>query len=346
MPCPSCSSPYLDPYGRCSACGWGGAQPSAYYPVAYTVPSAPTGLALAVQILFGVIGLVSLLFIGLDGYGMSLSHSIGVDGAGSHSDAVTATFVASSLLFDLMLLLMLGTGITFIVWFAKSANLSAVLAPGRQRLNPGWAIGGWFVPLAGLVLPRLVAGDIWRASEPLTPDAVWKPRTRLVTFWWLAFVFSQTLFMLPIAPLELMRGDLDDTTRQAGTAWFVVALVVGVLRIAAVVLGILVVRRVTSRQQVRIMQGPGVGHPYSMAAAMRPPAYGTVPPQAPYPYYPSQPQPDATPAAPVAVPPQDAAPAAEPDPAPAPAVELAKSTPAPGPADSAAPAAHRAETED
>ncbi|TDT95812.1 uncharacterized protein DUF4328 [Streptomyces sp. 846.5] len=309
MSCPSCSSPYVDPYGRCSACGWGGgAQPSAYYPVAYTVPSAPTGLALAVQILFGTSLLTSLLFLGLDGYGITLSHSIGVDGAGSHVDAANATFVATSLIFDLTLLLMLGTGITFIVWFAKSANLSAVLAPGRQRLSPGWAVGGWFVPLAGLITQRLMAGDIWRASEPLTPDRVWKPRTPLVTFWWLAFTISQTLFFLPVVPLELLRSDPDVTTRSVSTAWFVVAIVVGVLRIAACVLGILVVRRLTSRQQVRIMQGPGAGHPYSMAAAMQPPVYGTAPAPSAY------------------QPPQDAVPAPAPAPVAEPAVDLAKPT--------------------
>lgn len=339
MSCPSCSSPYVDPYGRCSACGWGGGAqppaPSAYYPVAYTVPSAPTGLALAVQILFGVSLLVSLLFLGLDGYGMALSHSIALDGPGSHWDAATATIGGAVLLLFLELLLLAGTGITFIVWFFKSAKLSAVLAPGRQRLSPGWAIGGWFIPLAYLVLPRLVARDVWRASEPLSEERVWKPRTRLVTFWWLAFALSQVAFALPYFPMNLMlhhnNETGDDTTASVATAWFVVALVVGVLRVTAAVLGILMVRRVTSRQQVRIMQGPGVGHPYSMAAAMQPPPpiYGTVPAPAPAPYQPPQ---DAVPV-PVPAPapaPADASVAAPTD---APAVELTKS--AAEPADTA-----------
>lgn len=324
MPCPSCSSPYLDPYGRCSACGWGGAQPQAYYPVAYSVPSAPTGLALAVQILFGVGLLVSLLFLGLDGYGMALSHSIGADGAGSHLDAATATVGGSALLLILELLLIAGTGITFIVWFFKSARLSAVLAPGRQRMSPGWAIGGWFVPIAYLVLPRLVAGDIWRAAQPLAQAPVRKPRTLLVTFWWITFALSQLTFALTYLPLAMLvqhSNEIgDDTSAVVSAGWFVVAFVVGALRIAAAVLGILMVRRLTSRQQVRIMQGPGVGHPYSMATAMRPPVYGTVPAPAPYqaPYQAPQ---DAV-AAPLPEP--VAAPVAEP--AAAPAVELAKPT--------------------
>ena len=313
MPCPSCSSPYLDPYGRCSACGWGGTQPSAYYPVAYTVPSAPTGLALAVQILFGVSGLVSLLFLGLDGYGMSLSHSIAVDGVGSHWDAATSTLGGSALLLVLEVLLTVGAGVTFIVWFFKSAKLSAVLAPGRQRLSPGWAIGGWFIPLAYLVLPRLVAGDVWRASEPLTESPVRKPRTRLVTFWWLTFAISQMAIAVPYIPLSrlVVSGDgLDDSTASVSTALFVCGFVVGALRIAASVLGILMVRRVTSRQQVRIMQGPGAGHPYSMAAAMQPPVYGTVP----------------APQVAVPAPAPVAAPVAVPAPVAGPAVELAKAT--------------------
>ena len=315
MSCPSCSSPYVDPYGRCSACGWGGgAQPPAYYPVAYSVPSAPTGLALAVQILFGASLLVSLLFLGLDGYGMALSHSIGVDGTGSHVDAATATLGGSALVFGLEMLLLAGTAVTFIIWFFKSAKLSAVLDPRRQRLSPGWAIGGWFIPLAYLVLPRLVAGDIWRASEPLSEAAWRRPRTRLVTFWWIAFALSQLAIAAPYLPMNMMvRHDNylgTDTTATASTTLFVLAFVVGALRITASVLGILMVRRVTSRQQVRIMQGPGVGHPYSMAAAMQPPFYGTVPAPIPAPYQP----------------PQDAVPVPAPAPVAEPAVDLAKST--------------------
>ncbi|MFC1403707.1 MULTISPECIES: DUF4328 domain-containing protein [Streptacidiphilus] len=315
MPCPSCSSPYLDPYGRCSACGWGGAQPppSAYYPVAYTVPTAPTGLALAVQILFAVGLLVSLLFVGLDGYGLALSHSIAADGSGSHLDAATATDGGAALLLVLELLLVLGTAVTFIIWFFRSARLSAVLAPGQQRLSPGWAIGGWFVPLAYLVLPRLVAGDIWRAAEPLAEQPVRRPRTLLVTFWWLTFALSQLVFALPYAPLAmLMRhsNELgDDISVPVSTAWFVWAFVIGALRIAAAVLGILMVRRVTSRQQVRIMQGPGTGHPYSMAAAMQAPVYGTAPvPPAPAVEF-AKPAAEPVPVEPAAVEPADAVPA-------------------------------------
>ncbi|WP_042395908.1 DUF4328 domain-containing protein [Streptacidiphilus carbonis] len=293
MPCPSCSSPYLDPYGRCSACGWAGAQPSAYYPVAYSVPSAPTGLATAVQILFGANLLVAALFIGLDGYGMSLSHAIGADGAGSHWDAASATLVASSLLFDLGGLLLLGTAVTFIVWFFKSAKLSGVLAPGQQRLGPGWAVGGWFVPVAFLVLPRMVAGDIWRASEPLTEERLWKPRSRLVTFWWLTFAIGLVCFWASVLPIQLVSGNrVVDGTESISSAWFVFAFAVEALWVASSVLGVLMVRRLTSRQQIRIMQGPGAGHPFSMAAAMRAQAFAPpvhqqpqimVPPPAPTP---------------------------------------------------------------
>ncbi|MFC7512377.1 DUF4328 domain-containing protein [Streptomyces thermocarboxydus] len=40
-----------------------------------------------------------------------------------------------------------------------------VFAPDVQRRTPGWAIGGWFVPFANLVIPRGIAMDVLRAAS-------------------------------------------------------------------------------------------------------------------------------------------------------------------------------------
>lgn len=56
MLCPSCSTTYLDPYGRCPACGFVGVPPTAAGPMMMMgqPPKAPTGPAIATQILLGI----------------------------------------------------------------------------------------------------------------------------------------------------------------------------------------------------------------------------------------------------------------------------------------------------
>jgi hypothetical protein len=302
VPCPSCSSSYLDQYGRCPACGFTGApQPSGLYPVAYTAPTAPSGLSLATQVLIGISGLLALVAAAASTYGFTVSLSI-LDGSGNPENYYTQADVASALItvvVALVWIVNIATAVVFMIWFFKSAKLSAILAPGRQSLGPGWAIGGWFVPFAYLVLPRLVMGGIWRASEPVRDGlpATRRPRTVLVTFWWITFVLGQVgITVGGLSSSEPDRAFSDD--RTVTVLLFLLALVVALLRVASSVLGVIMLRQVTARQQVRILQGPGAGHPYSTAVLggygqpqqmyAPPAAYAPQPYAAPQPY-PQQP---------------------------------------------------------
>ena len=280
MPCPSCSSASLDAYGRCPFCGYpGGGVPTGPYPTAYppayAAPAAPAGIGSAAQILIAISGLLSFIAMGTIVYGFTVSQSVLRDGYSEHLDqqASLATGIIG-VMSVLILVLNLATGIVFIIWFHRAAKLSAILAPGRQPLRQGWAIGGWFVPFAYLVLPRLVMGGIWRASEPLRDQPVLrKPRTVLVTWWWIVFALAQVGVSSGLLTLST-PDTAEDHSRAYVTALFVLALLVALLRIASAVLGVIMLRRVTSRQQVRILQGPGAGHPFSAVAPGYAPGYG------------------------------------------------------------------------
>jgi hypothetical protein len=268
--CPSCSTVALDAYGRCPHCGYSAAPPVQPYPAAYypqpalVTPTAPAGVGLAAQILMAVAGLLAVVALGVNVWVFDTdTHAVNT-GDFTTSDTVAGAGGVIGALADL---LSLATAVVFIIWFFKSANLSRILAPGMQSLAAGWAIGGWFIPLAYWVLPRLVAGDIWRAAIPLgaNPDGR-KPRTYLVTWWWITFIVGQQLLALSVIPITV-----DETT---GTgllgALFGVSTVVDLCRIASAALGIVMIRKVTSMQQVRILQGPGVGHPYAAPAPVAP----------------------------------------------------------------------------
>lgn len=78
--------------------------------------------------------------------------------------------------------LMLAGGL-FIYWLSRARANAEILAPAGHRLAPGWVIGGWFVPLANLVLPALVVADIHRAGRPQARSAAW-----VVASWWCAWI--------------------------------------------------------------------------------------------------------------------------------------------------------------
>src|SRR5262249_5509194 len=59
--------------------------------------------------------------------------------------------------------------ILFIIWMWRAAKNNEALERSQPRLGPGWAIGGWFIPLANLVIPVLVAQDLWRGSDASVP---------------------------------------------------------------------------------------------------------------------------------------------------------------------------------
>ena len=84
---------------------------------------------------------------------------------------------------------MVVTGIGFMAWMRR---LLLNLKPlgGWSRWTPGWAIGGWFVPILNLIRPKQVMDDIWRGSDPDDPDAGVQPKSAKVDpllRWWWAF---------------------------------------------------------------------------------------------------------------------------------------------------------------
>ncbi|WP_052441864.1 DUF4328 domain-containing protein [Streptacidiphilus anmyonensis] len=266
MLCPSCSAATLDAYGRCPHCGYLAAPPAqpyaAYYPQpAMISPTAPAGIGLAAQILIAVSGVLALVSFGLNiwAYTVAKAGPGGILDANTNLNSLDAVAGIAGILALFNLLLGLATGIVFIVWFFKSANLAAILAPGRQALSAGWAIGGWFIPLGWFVLPRVVAGGVWRAAIPLQSQPVLrKPRTYLVTWWWLSFCVGETMLSTPVSASARTLNSSGSLLVPYGASGFG-----DLCRVASAILGIVMIRKLTQMQQIRILQGPGVGHPYA-----------------------------------------------------------------------------------
>ncbi|MBT2367774.1 DUF4328 domain-containing protein [Streptomyces sp. ISL-10] len=146
----------------------------------------------------------------------------------------------------------LATVVVFIVWFHRVRTNADVFAPDLLRRGRGWAIGGWFIPFAGLWIPRGIAADVWTASrtDPYAGDEH-EPRT-LVNIWWAAFVAS----MLCTRYAE-QRYEKAETAEEIISATEKL-LVSNTLEIVAAVLAILFVRRLTHMQHTKALEQSGL----------------------------------------------------------------------------------------
>jgi hypothetical protein len=134
----------------------------------------------------------------------------------------------------------------FITWLWRAAKNQQALGRAPERLGSGWAVGGWFIPLANLVIPVLVVQDLWRGSDAAIAagDPRWRiaDRSWLVGWWW-------GLFLVPLFTASGADADrLRDGFSEARGANFL-ALVAMIGLVAAAGLGALVVRRLGARQE-------------------------------------------------------------------------------------------------
>ncbi|MEU7034020.1 DUF4328 domain-containing protein [Streptomyces sp. NPDC046237] len=137
------------------------------------------------------------------------------------------------------------TGIVFIVWFHRLRQNAEVWAGDLQSRKPGWAIGGWLIPIGNLWIPQGVAADIWRASrwQPYAADGA--RELALLNAWWTVWVAD--IVVSRIASLLYKRAETPDAYVTA-SSW---SLTSYVLDIFAAVLAILFVRRLTSMQHAK-----------------------------------------------------------------------------------------------
>jgi len=91
-------------------------------------------------------------------------------------------------------------GILFIIWLYKAYRSAESQGATEQRWGPGWAIGGWFIPLANPVIPKMVVNEIDRMSNPEAGappiNGRWKRlrRMRSSDAWWLLLLVGTATY--------------------------------------------------------------------------------------------------------------------------------------------------------
>ncbi|MEU8586389.1 DUF4328 domain-containing protein [Streptomyces sp. NPDC048664] len=134
----------------------------------------------------------------------------------------------------------------YLCWFYRVRVNAEVFDQSAHSKARGWAIGGWFVPVANLWFPRRVTLDIWDASTP------WgrRPSHALVNAWWGLWILSLA------ADRAAFTADRHAKTpselhHAAGTMLFSDS-----VDIVSALLAIALVLRLTRMQHQKALAGP------------------------------------------------------------------------------------------
>lgn len=175
---------------------------------------------------------------------------------------------------------LIATGVVWIIWQFRFATNAQALR-GNYGLAPGWAIGGWFIPLANLVLPQYQLFQAAKASDPDLPPGQPAAAGRVpssVAAWWIAYDLGAILFSAGSIsrPTEnSINFDVDKFIRADRVSAFAC-----LVYIAAAVIAIVMVRALTERQ----MRAAASAAPYQQSYPQ------PAPPWQQYPVAPPPPQ--------------------------------------------------------
>jgi hypothetical protein len=121
-------------------------------------------------------------------------------------------------------------GVVFLMWFSRARVNAELVSPMPHRLSRGWAIGGWFVPVANWWLPAVAMNDVARASDP---DGAQRRVDPIVAAWWSSLVLSSLLvtfgmFAIPNPVVTYNAGNqtqIVDGAEEALSSYLSTALV-------------------------------------------------------------------------------------------------------------------------
>jgi hypothetical protein len=214
------------------------------------------GLTTALTWLFAAhIFLTVLLIIGVFNHLRVLGDKE-VGGLVLDTDAVNDANAFPAAMIILSGLVGLAIFVLLIIWLYRAAKNNEALGRQNPRLGPGWAIGGWFIPVANFVIPFIVLDDVWRGSDPSVArdDPLWRRSSTLGAIW--AWLVTAVIWYIPTL-IASSTGDVRADEPEKVRRDDILRIIGAVAGIVAAVFAILVIRRVAARQEecLRAQQG-------------------------------------------------------------------------------------------
>lgn len=233
--------PSLGADGRCFACA------GAY--------RSPASLGTATSVLLGVNGALALAVAVLDVVDYSSVGALAGGTTDTADDSLDTMLALSNALNVLSVTVLVATAVLFIIWLYRVRENAELFAPGTHQHGKGWVIGAWFTPIVCLWFPWRITVDCWQASAPVTgPYGERQILSQgLLSSWWTAGIGGLILNRITAASVgaaTVASGDVDTDVAAVQTS-LVLEIAESAFTLAAAVLAILVVRRLSAMQDAR-----------------------------------------------------------------------------------------------
>jgi Domain of unknown function (DUF4328) len=138
----------------------------------------------------------------------------------------------------------------FLRWFHPAYRNLAVVSDAPLRFSSRWAIAAWFVPPFAFWRPKQLANDLWRRTDPSgvgeTAGAKTSPLPRFLQAWWVVWITGFVAGFVIGVLIEVWSSETLEALRREAFITLVLGLVDG----CAALLAIVLVRRVTERQEL------------------------------------------------------------------------------------------------
>jgi hypothetical protein len=232
-------SHYTEPAPASPAVPAGAAGSSGYTVPADLVPPRPARIdALRYAARFTIVGLA--LSIPLELISVVLTGMTAAFEPGPNLDDPLTLAATVELMVEAGVLIV--TAVAFISWlYLALKNIQGWRIAGLSW-GPGWAIGGWLIPLANLVIPALVVNAAYKGSEaPAGRRYPGYGRPGLIVAWWLTFVIGG----------RLQNASGRDVSGQGVVYPVTYTTMEAALAITAALLAIAIVRAITRLQSER-----------------------------------------------------------------------------------------------
>ena len=144
------------------------------------------------------------------------SPSVSAEAFDSFVDLEDAAFTV----YGFAIFLWIAVFVLMIVWMNKAHKVTSELWRGERTWSSGWTVGGWFIPLANFVIPKLVLLEIERIATTADRDGRvgpdWRRTSSSAVGWlyWLGIVVGLVAIsvgsgMIPDDMFELTESDAD-----------------------------------------------------------------------------------------------------------------------------------------
>lgn len=212
---------------------------------------SPDAMAKAATVLLIVGAVFHLLSTGFKLHTWQVQKQLIADPAGLDYDNLASIDGLETLVGLLQSVTTLATFVVFIIWFNRVRCNAEVFRPDGFSQSAGWAIGGWFVPIANLFLPYRTARETWDASTQYAPDGSYRSVSGApVVAWWLTFVAGWIISA--VASRNYAKAMAHEELRDAA----LLGAVADLTTVVSAALAALFVHRLTAMQGLKTAQGP------------------------------------------------------------------------------------------